>query len=83
MRWIKIKNYSCEQRKSTHFVIFLFGRCAFVWCKEIGQFWFSILQIGFVIKNKNIQPLWFSERQGIHWAINTNNYYIRFLKNGR
>jgi hypothetical protein len=45
-----------------------------------GIFWIRFFGIGFIVKNTNIVPLIFSERNGYTKSIKVGKFYIRYLK---
>jgi hypothetical protein len=48
--------------------------------KGKGIFWIRFFGIGFSVKNTNIVPLIFSERNGYTKSIKVGKYYISYLK---
>jgi hypothetical protein len=48
--------------------------------KGKGIFWIRFFGIGFIVKNTNIVPLIFSERNGYNKSIKVGKFYIRYLK---
>jgi hypothetical protein len=45
-----------------------------------GIFWIRFFGIGFSVKNTNIVPLRFSERNGYTKSIKVGKFYISYLK---